>query len=369
MSTTNNDTITQAQSQIGVPQLQPYITALDRVSSLNENEAKLCVYYCMLTHKIGGLNVFPIMTIYGEHISGKSSIMKVMAQLVNHPVPDITPHLPDLKNWGGLKGSDSEPVLRREVGFETTAFIEEGDGLYKRKERLVADRFSRQTGTARVMEAQLIGWNKSAIPIFGATIIHKRETYRDPATSSRSIFIMTKQQGDREHSTTIFSEEERMQFYNMARSIDIFSLPTNTRAHELWYPLIGLATNIDDVAWCDWAIEQVQKRAERQTAGGDIDPQRAVILGILNVAVKEDGDGNLTFQENKYDLPKIKSAVEGNLNTYMSLEQIRQTLELMGFEIRKRRGVNRVLVTADKLRQVCVDFGIDDEAVNAIPGG
>lgn len=178
----DNDSTVVLRSQVGVhpSHLQPYIAALEGVSSLNEYQAKLCTYYAILTYKIEGLTIFPILTIFGEHNTGKSSIMKVMAQLVNNPVPDVTPHLPDLKDWEGLKGRDSDAVLRRELGSNTTAFIEEADYLGRRKEGLVADRFSRQTAVARTLEQQVVGWGRSRTPIFGATILHKRGGYRDP---------------------------------------------------------------------------------------------------------------------------------------------------------------------------------------------
>ncbi len=361
-----NDNTIEAQSQIGVTQLQPYITALERVSSLNENEAKLCVYYATLTHKIGELALFPILTLFGEHNTGKSSIMKVMAQLVNNPIPPATS---DMKDWEGLKGRDSEPTLRRELGVNTTAFIEEADYLYRRKEALIADRFSRQTAVARSMEQQIIGWEGRRTPIFGATILHKRGGYKDPATTSRSIFLTTRPEPERPHNVTIFTDREREEFAMLANSIEVFSLTTNTRVHDLWYPLIGLATNADDSAWVDWAIEQVQKQTKRQGSGGDFDPQKAVILGILNVATSESQEGSITFQEGKYDLPKIQTAIVGNQGKQMSIYEITEIFGILGFEVRKRRGTPRVKVTADKLRETCDSLGIDDEAVSAIPEG
>ena len=44
-------------------QLIPYVEAFKKASSLNENEAKLCVYYCMLTHKMEKLLSFPILSM------------------------------------------------------------------------------------------------------------------------------------------------------------------------------------------------------------------------------------------------------------------------------------------------------------------
>ena len=62
--------------------LQPYIEAFKKASSLNENEARLCVYFCILTYKIMALLLIVILVLFGEHGSGKSSIIKVMLQEV-----------------------------------------------------------------------------------------------------------------------------------------------------------------------------------------------------------------------------------------------------------------------------------------------
>jgi len=354
------------QSQIGVLQLQPYITALERASSLNEYQAKLCVYYAILTYKIEELALFPILTLFGEHGTGKSAIMKIMAQLVSEPVPNPM-DFPNLDRWHGLKINDTFPSLRDGLKEDTTAFIEEGDADYKKNERLVADRYSRQTAIVRYKKEEIIGHSQAGACIFGATIIHKRRGYKDPATNSRSIFVTTKKEPYREHSVKIFTEEEKEEFRNMAQRIDIFSLPTNTRAHDLWCPLIGLATNVDDGAWCDWAIEQIQKQTMTQSSDGSFDPQKAIILAVLGRAVREDGNGNLTFSEGKYNLPQIKHDIDQQLSMQMSINEIKTGLELQDFEVKTRRGIFRVNVTADRLKRTCEDLGIDDEAVSAIP--
>lgn len=358
----------QASSQVEVHHLQPYITALERASSLNEYQAKLCVYYAILTYKIEELALFPILTLFGEHGTGKSAIMKVMAQLVNKPVPDPV-DFPNLDRWQGLKINDTFPSLRDGLKENTTAFIEEGDADYKKNERLVADRYSRQTAIVRYKKEEVIGHSQAGAHIFGATIIHKRRGYKDPATSSRSMFITTKKESSEIHSIKIFAEEEKEEFRNMAQRIDIFSLPTNTRVHDLWCPLIGLATNVDDGAWCDWAIEQVQRQTMTQGSDGSFDPQKAIILAVLGRAVGEDAEENLTFSEGKYDLDRIKSDVEQHSGIQMSINEIKTGFELQGFEVKLRRGNFRVNVTADRLRRACEDLAIDDEAVTAIPRG
>ena len=362
--------MTYAQSGTGSASLssllQPYIEAFKKASSLNENEAKLCVYFCILTYKILDLVLFPILALFGEQGSGKSSIIKVMLQLVNNPTPDPKNFL-SLDRWEGLKINDTFASLRDGLEEDTTAFIEEGDADYMKNERLVADRYSRQTAVVKQKKQEAIGHSQARTRIFGATVIHKRRGFKDPATTSRSIFLKTKNEPQKPHRTTIFTDTEKEDFRNLARSIDVYPLTGNARVHDLWYPLVGLAINVGDGNWAVWAGEQVQKQVKSHASSGSFDPQKAVILGVLSRAVTEDTSGNLVFEDGKYELSQIKSSIDQNLGVQMSINEIEFGLQQQDFEVKRRKGIPRVAVTAEKMKKACVDLGIDDEAVSAIP--
>jgi len=259
--------------------LRIYIEALLKASSLDINESKLCLYYCMLTHKMEKLSVFPILTLFGQHSTGKSSIMKVMVQLVNNPNPDGEA-LSYLDFWQGLKINDTFPSLRDGLAYGTTSFIEEGDADRKKNEQLLADRYSRQTAAVKFKQEEKTGYSQSKAHIFGATIIHKRRGYKDPATASRSIFVTTKSEPDKIHHNTTFSDEGRIAFVEIACKVGIYKLNPNNRAQDLWYPLIGLAIELGDGEWITWAQNQLHKQTKSQTSGGSFDPQQAVILGL-----------------------------------------------------------------------------------------
>ncbi|MFC1905734.1 hypothetical protein ACFLXL_02875 [Chloroflexota bacterium] len=88
---------------------------------------------------------------------------------------------------------------------------------------------------------------------------------------------------------------------------------------------------------------------------------------MLSRAVNEDASGNLVFEEGKYELFQIKASIDQNLGVQMSVNQIEFGLQQQDFEVKRRKGIPRVEVTAGKLKKACVDLGIDDEAVSAIP--
>jgi hypothetical protein len=345
--------------------LIPYVEALTNVSSLNRNEAKLCLYYCILTYKIADLTLFPILTLYGEHGSGKSSLMKVMVQLVNRPVPAPQSFL-DLARWEGLKLDDTYPSLRDALLEDTTAFIEEGDADTKKNERLIADRYSRQTAVVRHKKEETVGHSQATTRIFGATIIHKRRGYKDPATTSRSLFITTRKEMTKPHSNKVFTESDRHEFRAIAGEIPISNLTPNNRAQDLWYPLMGLAIYISDGEWMPWAIDELYKLTHRQTSAGAFDPQKALILAILSNAVKEEANGVLLFVPGKYELSKIQNSLDQDLGLSMSINGIKSSLELLDFEVKTRRGAFRVNITGDKLKKVSADLGIEDEALSAV---
>ena len=51
----------------------------------------------------------------------------------------------------------------------------------------------------------------------------------------------------------------------------------------------------------------------------------------------------------------------------MSINDIKEGLELQDFEVRLRKGVFRVNIEGVKLKKACIDLGIDDDAVNCLP--
>lgn len=354
--------VNTSQTNLIATELDPYVKALMQCSSLDENQAKLCAYYAILTHKLEGLELCPILVLYGQFGTGKSSIMKAMAQLVYKPLPDPT----QLNRWSGLKMSDTNASLRDTLEENTTAFLEEGDSSSIKNEQLIGDRYSRQTAVARLKRESIKGYVQDEVRTFGASVIHKRGGFTDESITSRCIFVQTKYEPNSSHRDAVFSDAERQHFEEMATATDICPLDGDNRADDLWLPLIGIAINAGDGGWAAWAYKQKENTEKRQGGGGDFDPQRAVLLGLIDNTVT-DVAGKVDFNEGKVELAKIRDSVEANQGVRMKLTHIKNTLELAGFEVRIRTGVHRVHVTAAKLKKACAEFGVEDEALDAIP--
>lgn len=66
------------------------ILALRNATGLTLNEAKTIVYWAVATYGLRKLDCFPPMVMYGAPETGKSTILKFVAQLVNAHVISTT---------------------------------------------------------------------------------------------------------------------------------------------------------------------------------------------------------------------------------------------------------------------------------------
>lgn len=346
--------------------MAPYFGAFQKGASLDIYQSKLCVYCGILTYKVEEMDVFPILVLYGPHGTGKSTIERLMVQLVYNPVPK--PNFSKLIEWNGLKlGTDTLPSLRDTLGQNTTALIEEGDAP-KNKEKLIADRFSRQTAVWGYMKEKDIGYAQTKANFFGATVIHKRSGFRDPATTSRSIFIKTKLQPDKQRVHTTFTKEEIDIFRSISQTLGFKPFSPNNRTEQLWNPMLAIAQSLKDIEWISWALEQLKEQEKSHISGTTYDPQAAIIHAILNIATEEDTSKppKQTLKEGKYELTKIQDFVDKNLGVKKSISEIQHILQLLGFDVKMKQGVPRVNITLDKVKKSCADYAIEDEVLDSI---
>lgn len=152
-----------------------YANAITSACGLDPNQAKTVVYWAIVTHAMDKLNIMPILVIQGAHGTGKSDLLELLGQICYSPIP--------------INGKVSKAELRDSLKLNTTALIEEADGV---DERLLLMRYSRRTsGTSVKRGSASQDWTREQLDLFGATVLHRRPPFRDPAVDSRSITIKT----------------------------------------------------------------------------------------------------------------------------------------------------------------------------------
>ena len=142
---------------------------------LDTNWAKAISYYALATHGLPNLKKFPILLLEGPPGTGKSTILGILGQITNGP--------------SRIDGSVSRAELRDSLNGTHTAFIEEADRV---SERLVRNRYSDHTSRTVVKRKAPRGWNREPLDLFGATVLHRRVPFKDPAVQSRGITVHTR---------------------------------------------------------------------------------------------------------------------------------------------------------------------------------
>jgi hypothetical protein len=323
------------------PSLDTYIRIMRQPSGLTENQAKTCVYWSIGTYGLAERQRYPVLVFQGAYGTGKSDSMRTMQQLVHKPV-----HL----------GSGLTPAALRDRlagAKEATAFIEEADGIY---EKLILQRYERGTSKKTVKKAISSGvYEDITLDLFGATVLHKRNPFKDLALTDRSIVIKTqKQEGDFAVPDLSRDECERVMqsLWEEARKY-LEELHLQGRSGDVWQPLINIAQALGDAVWCEYAIGEVEKALKKAKAGASYEVDNVFLLALYHEA------GGAS-QETRVSLKVIGHFAKDEYNVWLTPQQIHQIAEDLGFEVKVSGGITKVIVSPQQLKSKMAEFGLTE---------
>lgn len=217
-----------------------YIPAIMGASGITFEQAKTCFYYALATHFIPDkLGLIPILAIIGPHGTGKTSLLKQLAKLVNGP-RDIE--------------AESEATLRDSFGKAITALIDEGDNAF---ERLLHRRYDK---TISVMDHEVPRGANYLVTkhtdTFGATIIGRREPFKDSAITSRSIIIKTIYKPGKYRIRNFHRASACLSAF--AEKIDL-EPKSSQRIKDNWMPLQTIARYLKDTEWLEYSDKEIKR--------------------------------------------------------------------------------------------------------------
>ncbi len=322
-----------------------YANAITSASGLDINQAKTSVYWAIATHGINKLEIMPILVSEGGHGTGKSTLMKILRQICNAPIV--------------IDGKVSKAELRDSLQPNTTALIEEADGV---DERLILMRYARQTASTTVKRGSASkGWTREPLNLFGATVLHRREPFKDPAVDSRSITIRTvyKKQGVSPIPALGVSP-----LSSIAANVDwskTLVIPDG-RAADTWMPLFQAAYYCNDTAWMVYASGELIKAIANLSEGQGYEPNQYIVSKLVSLAI----DPNLKQLKPRVALKDITNELkkEGHsLNSW----QVGRILKDQGFQKKLSGGTDYILIDKAHLLDVAKRLGIDDDALKNLP--
>ncbi len=319
-----------------------YANAITSACELDMNQAKTVIYWAIATHGIEKLELMPILALSGPHGTGKSTLIKVMGQVCYQP------RLMD--------GEMSKAELRDKLELNTTAIIEEADNV---EERSILKRYSRQTADTSVKRGSASqGWTSKEVHTFGATALHRRLSFKDPAVDSRSIAVRTTY---RPGNYTI-PVLDASPLAAIAASIDWSQkVPViaglDGRAVDIWMPLCQAAVACNDVEFMAYAVSEITKAIENLKEGQGQEPVQLVVSKLIAL-VWDDQDKNF---KDRVALKAIEKGLKedgAKINSW----QAGKTLREQGFEVKTVGGNQIVLVNGKaQLAAVAKNLNIVDD--------
>lgn len=316
--------------------LRPAIDAMVSASGLTKDQAKTCVYYAVATFLTDQYaELMPILLFQGNSGTGKSMAMNQLEKLVNEP-----------RRIQGRTYSE----VGRSVDRAVTALIDEGDFKQTKIETELL-----QLRCCRRYANQVIHIPPEQRPLtinnFGATIIARREPFRDMATRNRSIPIKT-QRRTRPDSPYHLVDIHNQGISNMAGIIGRYreEVDTSDRVNDAWRPITEIATTIGDAEWLGYQIGELRRAQQMLAVGDQYEPEDVLIKSIM-------ASCNGNFNHN-IQLKDIRGVLADRFEVKSTTQQIHTMVVSLGFTVHFYQGYDHLVADNDLLTTLANERGL-----------
>ncbi len=331
--------------------LQDSITLITNATGLAYQAARTLILYTGLTYLLTQLDQCPIMVIKGPTETGKTTSMLIAQELVYNAEEIIS--------------QPTKAVLRDSMKENSTLFIEEADLI---DEGLITNRYDKSNPLPINRSMGNGAFMRHSLHLFGATILHRRRPFIDPATESRCLTLYTtpKDTADIKRYTRGTILELRPLLKEWSSSFPFYaisSLPPG-RAEYNWGLLRLFNLQLpSDPEWDLFVHDQMTQAKQTTLEGREEEPIAMVWSAIAQLCLisPPEGFNTPTAVKNRILLTDIGKAVEAE-GISMNGWQIGHLARQMGFDVLRVRGHQWVYPRSVALiRQIGINLGIDDE--------
>jgi hypothetical protein len=330
-----------------------------RVNGLGECDRKLVTYYILATYGLNYVQTFPLLVFKGAMATGKSCTLRVTGWFARRP------------NHFSLRGR-TLPTIRDELVKcdNGTAIIEEADAAFRDNdgqfERLLSDRYDRSTAEiALKVPAGGHIWKQLRKKCFGATVLHRRLAFADPALDGRSIFVHFRSNPGRAYEHLTLDNEEVQYGRALLEGLefefsDIPPVPgIEGRVLDTFRPILSVACMCED--WRFW--EQLVERMELETVQiKDAQSTEPVAIVLRALIEKLGEEGRFNFHKT-IKIRELAELVWSNHRIPLKPQQVAKTLREIGLETRISHGVTVVVPTPATLIAACNECGYEEDSI------
>ena len=335
-----SQTIPQVDAEELGSRILPLLKLVQASNGLDEQGARTVVYYAIATYGLVHIDKFPILTIWGPAGTGKTTLLEVIQLLASKTIKPL------------IDGKASRAALRDTLWTETTALIDEADDV---DEGLLISRYSRKSSNMPIKRPGSHGWTDQMLNVFGATVLHRRKPFKDPAVLSRSILVRTKKT-----KVDVYHSDKFAPFAPILMAIadlvdwDNIGELGGDRIADTWSPLLAVDSLLCGKDWRCYADKEMEAARANLELGHEMEPSQAVFLALLSKATSE---GTVAERVRISDISKSLQD-EQELNSW----QVGSTLRALGFKT-KNVGGNQYVYTGgkDNMKIIGRELGVEDE--------
>src|SRR5579862_5889012 len=297
-----------SDEEIALSQLVEAISeTVRRVCGLGEFDRKLVAYYILATYSLDSAQTFPLLVFKGPMGTGKSRTMEAVGLFAYRP------------NSFSLRGR-TLPTIRDELvaSYGGTAIVEEadaawkdGDGLF---ERMLSDRYAKSSAQAalKVPErgGRFSGFKTANMFFFGATVLHRRFPFADPALNGRSIVVRFRANKNRTYED-VREDVEDVQFARMLlkeMTLEPSEIPAPPgiagRIFDTYKPVLSVAHMCEDNVFLKRTFVRLKLETVQLSEAQSIEPVAIVLRALVERLSLRNGG----FEFSKF--VKIRDLVE-----------------------------------------------------------
>lgn len=320
-----------------MPHLEPYIRAMLTASGITEFQAKTMIYYGLGCYQVDSFDEYPLLTLLGDTGTGKSRAVEQLEKV--------------LPEWKLIEEGATYSDLAKGLDNKRIVVIEEADKLQplQRCEGLLQDRTqkARRKTVVHIPPTMIV----MEIDNWGATIVHKRESFNDIATRNRSIIIKTEKKVGywqvMDVDTAGFADIGNHIIPDSSYVFEEILLEerVSSRTLDMWRPVIKVAEACGDVSYLVNCIEMLNREMLKVTA--DDEPLMVTAQALISAYYGEAVNHEVDYTKN-IKLSKVAEACKNNLLVNMSSQKIKGNLRELGYEIKFYAGNNWIVADAQK---------------------
>jgi hypothetical protein len=335
--------------------------ALELATGHDEFQRRKLAFYAVSTHLIHQYDPFPGLATYGPPGTGKTATLNILKATCYNVVSITAETISDAALRATMKDSD-----------HGTLIIEEADAITdKSLEATLTTRYSKSSADLKKMVRDGDDWHLIEYATFGATIVHRRNLFRDPALLRRVITVQAKRKRGNYIKVDKNTHPEVFQkVHQLLSHLPILPEVTNRwdlepATFECYKPLVALAEFIEDKAFLDMLSKEMQRASSRLLKEETyLEPQMLVrvIIALVSDTIKDKPSLKRINIENNRIVPALKVEFGALCPLIaMSANQRNRIIEEdLGFEIKSSHGRQRIYLTIPLLIHAAENYGVTD---------